>query len=486
MTLESSCLTTGRGLLRDDGSGEPGLGAETCAEEEMSSPRFDVGYAQVTVTPPLEVPYLSHIPRHALFAQVNDDLFARAVAIRSGTDTVLVISVDLLGLGRGVLDDDPLASTVRRQIADASGIPVEAILVCATHAHSTPETSGISTLPASAGRWVEQLVARLVAVGVAAVADCVPCDIHVGRAIVDDVSMIRRTHPVAGSGGLSGRVPTGAPDRSVTVLTARTRSDARTLLVNFACHPVLLQAQPTVSADYPGAVVADLAADGTRAIFLQGACGDVNPARGDNGTFEDVVRDARVIAAAARRAAERALGRDRQPGGVAAVTEMLKVSKRPLPTHLEWAVAHVEDPDPLWRRQAVDAVDLAARLGDPALPFSAEVQAIRVGEIAIIALPGEPFTELGLLIKAMSPAAHTIIVGYANDYLGYLAPRWAWLEGGYEVEEGPWSLVSGAGAEAIAESAIRLLDQLWCPSPTARIQDTSGEKNRRTRIGDKS
>ena len=70
---------------------------------------------------------------------------------------------------------------------------------------------------------------------------------------------------------------------------------------------------------------------------------------------------------------------------------------------------------------------------------------MRIGDVALVALPGEPFVELGLEIKRRSPAPHTFVVGYANDWVGYLPTQVAWEQGGYEVpseEEQPGMVVT--------------------------------------------
>ena len=60
------------------------------------------------------------------------------------------------------------------------------------------------------------------------------------------------------------------------------------------------------------------------------------------------------------------------------------------------------------------------------------IQALRVGEVGIVGLPGEVFTEIGLDIKARSPYAHTMVFGLANGYSGYIATDKALDEGSYE------------------------------------------------------
>jgi hypothetical protein len=83
-----------------------------------------------------------------------------------------------------------------------------------------------------------------------------------------------------------------------------------------------------------------------------------------------------------------------------------------------------------------------------------EIQAMRLGPVRWISLPGEPFVETGLALKA---ASATFVVGYANGYLGYFPIRRAYNEGGYEVIQGAWSRVAPGSAERLQALAAKLL-----------------------------
>ena len=61
------------------------------------------------------------------------------------------------------------------------------------------------------------------------------------------------------------------------------------------------------------------------------------------------------------------------------------------------------------------------------------VQALRLGDIALVGVAGEAFAEIGLAVKARSPFAHTIFLGYTNGCLGYIPTAAAYPAGGYEV-----------------------------------------------------
>jgi hypothetical protein len=68
--------------------------------------------------------------------------------------------------------------------------------------------------------------------------------------------------------------------------------------------------------------------------------------------------------------------------------------------------------------------------------ITAEVQAIRVGDLALVTAPGEMFAEIVTRMEKNSPFRHTIVVAHANDAIGYIFTDKAAFEGGYEVLRG--------------------------------------------------
>jgi hypothetical protein len=91
------------------------------------------------------------------------------------------------------------------------------------------------------------------------------------------------------------------------------------------------------------------------------------------------------------------------------------------------------------------------------LEVETELHGIRLGEVALVGFAGEPFSELGVQVKARSPFPHTLFSGYTNDYLGYLPTADAYPDGGYEVDTSPFR--PGAG-EQVVEGSLALLAAL--------------------------
>ena len=75
---------------------------------------------------------------------------------------------------------------------------------------------------------------------------------------------------------------------------------------------------------------------------------------------------------------------------------------------------------------------------DPS-PRQVEVEILRIGELAIVAMPGEPFAEVGAAVKKASPFAYTMFCGYSDGVGGdYMPIASEYTFGGYEVERTPY------------------------------------------------
>ncbi|MDH5604143.1 MAG: hypothetical protein OEY51_09385, partial [Cyclobacteriaceae bacterium] len=91
-------------------------------------------------------------------------------------------------------------------------------------------------------------------------------------------------------------------------------------------------------------------------------------------------------------------------------------------------------------------------------PFEAEVIAFALGnDFAVVGLPGEIFTELGMYIRERSPFKYTIVASLTNGDIGYVPDRKAYLEGNYEPIS---SRVAPGSGEVLVERALKMLHEL--------------------------
>ena len=94
------------------------------------------------------------------------------------------------------------------------------------------------------------------------------------------------------------------------------------------------------------------------------------------------------------------------------------------------------------------------------------IQAIQLGDTAIVGVPAEFFTVLGQEIKRRSPFRYTYVFELANDYIGYVGDRRGYELGGYQTWTGLHSFVPPGTGEMIVDEAVALLERLHqAPSP---------------------
>ena len=96
--------------------------------------------------------------------------------------------------------------------------------------------------------------------------------------------------------------------------------------------------------------------------------------------------------------------------------------------------------------------------------MEAEIQVLSIDDLAIVALPGEIFVEIGLEIKNASPFKYTFVVELGNGWLGYIPTAKAFSEG-IETSYETWlarssKCVPGTGGQMQAV-ALKLLNHVY-------------------------
>jgi hypothetical protein len=115
-----------------------------------------------------------------------------------------------------------------------------------------------------------------------------------------------------------------------------------------------------------------------------------------------------------------------------------------------------------WAEEALRVI----RAGEAQPTTPAYLQAFRIGDVGISAIPGEVFSEIALQIKAASPAPATLFAGYTNGVISYLPTAAEYPFGGYECDYAhhSWGLVEQVGPESerlLVAGSLRLLKELW-------------------------
>jgi hypothetical protein len=91
------------------------------------------------------------------------------------------------------------------------------------------------------------------------------------------------------------------------------------------------------------------------------------------------------------------------------------------------------------------------------------LQAIAIGDVAVVGIPAEYFTVFGVDIKRRSPFRNTVVAELANDWIGYLPNREAHELGGYQTWMGLHSYAEPGTGERIADTLVGMLEELARP-----------------------
>ena len=117
--------------------------------------------------------------------------------------------------------------------------------------------------------------------------------------------------------------------------------------------------------------------------------------------------------------------------------------------------------DPHWFRAASTRSVELCRQRDAEFPY--EIQALRIGDLCVIGLPGEPFVEGQLALKTNSAAPFLFPAHLTTHYVGYLPTRAAYARGGHEANEDVtyWAKLAPGCLETVVERARTLVQALF-------------------------
>jgi neutral ceramidase len=465
-----------------------------------------VGVARVDISPPLGLPLL-HPLREGPASSIEQPLTATALVVASGERKLAMVACDLIYV-RGAY-----AQGLRERIGSVLGIPFGQVLVNCSHTHAVPPMPGwedpAKPVDAALARYHSWLVDAIAGAALWANRELRPARMGVGHGRVR-IGVNRRERLADGT-MILGENPHKPVDEDVVVLRFD-RLDGRPLAVvmNYACHPDVLGPQvPFVSPDYVGhARMALETLSGAPSLFLQGAAADIDPITSivvhPDGREEIRRLGVQLGAEAAkvfadirthRRRHERHVHRSMSDGlamwtytdvdgpavsAFGVVNRRLRLPLKPLPS-----LAEAREEVAGWERALAEARTAGARLADVQLAgrqldwarlqlraveageaamVDMDLQAMRINDVGLVAIPGEPFVEIGLNIKRRSPLAHTMVLGYSNGCLVYIPTAQAFEEGGYEVKAHKnYMLPAGVTpewAERIETAAVEMLGEL--------------------------
>ncbi|HPZ98968.1 MAG TPA: neutral/alkaline non-lysosomal ceramidase N-terminal domain-containing protein [Phycisphaerae bacterium] len=440
-----------------------------CAAAELQ-----VGMASVDITPPVGCRLSGYFVERVSTA-VHDPLQAKAMYFAQGDERVVLVICDLIGISRTVSTD------ARKRIADATGVPLSNIIVCATHTHTAPLYFGPmrehlhamavakhGSDPCETIDYPKFLADRIVQSAIEARAAAQPVKLHAGSTMQEPpLSFNRRYFLEDGSVRTNpGRRkdvvrPAGPIDPVVDVLFMRDAAgEPMGCFTVFSLH-LDTTGGTEFSADYPFYLEKSLReAFGPRfvSVFGLGTCGDVNHIDLKAAQRRTAAEIGTALADTVRKVLPElpAVEPDLAAAGVRVDVPLQSYPPdKVVEARERIKLVGTRKLEFLEEVEACKIVDLQTR---PGTTVTLEVQAIRLGrDVAIVTLPGEIFVELGLAVKKASPFRQTIVVELANDAVAYVPTKKAFAEGGYETVN---SRIQPGGGEALVDAAGQLLSQL--------------------------
>ena len=446
---------------------------------------FKAGAAMMDITPPLGTPVVGGWqPTPAI--HVNDPLYVRVLALDDGETTLIFAVCDLLGIPQEI------GKKTKKLIEEQVGLPPSHVVITGTHTHSagTPFSynGGGSRLYRPDGELnsYQMFIARRIADAVqVAINNLEPAQIGKGsgyeptqvfnrRWFVDSEELRRnpfggvdrvRMNPPRESPELME--PAGPTDPEISFISVQSKEGRPiALLANYSLHYVGGVPAATISADYFG-VFSDriqelLDADRQDPPFVgilsNGTSGDINNINfsisGESrGHYEKMREVADLVATEVHRAYQHIEYKD----WVKLDARYEEVALRRRETSEEMIAFAREildrsENEPQWHNRETTYAHRVLGLSETPETWEIPLQAFRIGDLGVAAIPAEVFVEIGLEIKERSPYSKSFTLSLANGYEGYLPTVEQHEFGGYET----WTATNRLEIEA----ASKIIDTL--------------------------
>lgn len=413
--------------------------------------------------------------------QVHDHLHATALACDDGARSAIVVALDLMVI------DDAFTKRTRARVAEATGVAEEAILLACSHTHNAPAAGGLLGVGACDPFYEEWASRQAATAAILAWRGREEAALRVAATDVAGLSFNRTR-------------PNGTTDDRLTVARLDRRDGSPLAVVaNFAAHPTAAtELRPwDVSRDVPGVVVDGLerACPGALALYLQGACGDVNflrdfthPERWRLPGERLVERAVEVLAgahASVEAAVRTASARAALPTRRWTLEEIQKDREEAERRLRDWDIANWREtigrsmtnrPDDMVKRHGGDEWKAVAAMCRFHLEWTekmlrdfdsrpevleTEVQAVRLGDLTIVANSSEFFSPFARALRESVAVPHLMIAAYANGRIGYLpdahdiaARSYAGLQSPKYCDQFPFTAESGPTMVAAMKGVV--------------------------------
>lgn len=386
------------------------------------------------------------------------ELRASAVVVRASDGSkACLVACDVLMIERDILD------AAAREVAEKTGIPFDHILINATHTHHAPTTCTIHGYTREEA-FTRQVGRKAVEAAVRANERLTPVEFR--YRLGEESSVGRNSRLLMSDGSIfwvgprdDALRPTGPFDPQLPVLAfIKPGGRPEAVLFNHSTHTIGTLGGAVRSPSFYGLAAQELEQRrGGTFVFFEGASGSTHNL--ELTAREMVIRIEAAVGDALDRAETRPLPR------VVGRRREVALTIREFDEEADDAavVAYcTKRMPPDWARKTVNIFremrkTLSPRRGEERKTW---VQAIVVGDVALVGVPGEFFTQLGMEIKRRSPYRDTFVFELANDYVGYIPDARAFDRGGYQVWTGQHSYLAKGSGERIVDEAVGLLGQI--------------------------
>jgi hypothetical protein len=428
----------------------------------MKKPVLSAGAARCMISPPKGIYLVGYGDRTKGNSGVHDPLTATALVLDDGTRRMAIVALDILTINEFIVD------RIRTRLT-----PTEVILCC-SHTHSGPIAYADEKSPRQNQDYIDSLVENIVTVVQEALTKVQPARLEIshGEATIG----INRREQMPDGHVEIGRNPDGPIDRSVQVVSVfpvdRNGDEPIAHLVNYACHGTVLGPDNLlVSADWIGFMRQEVeSATNGLVLFLQGATANINPDMywEDGRAFEMAAQQGSSVGKAVLSALD--------SGAEKIKTTPLRLERAEAWMPTETAVTSSRPPKnygkPLLALAKLPGFlsIFADRLLDQRYPWNSVIEAkdgfwsvpmrinvMMIGDLALVTYAAETFTEIGMKIKAISPAKHTLFASVSDGCISYLHTAASHDKGGYEVDVAPLAYRYPGRLQASCESIA--LDQ---------------------------
>ena len=371
-----------------------------------------------------------------------DDLYATGLCADDGERKVLIVSFDLLGL------DEWYIAKLRKECAELLGTETDAVLFSCTHTHTGPETRTMFAAPQELNtKYLDELEKRILE-EVKNLKDFRECAVYFYSSKCDE-NRNRRYITACNRATFTPHrrevvpVATEYADKDLGELCFIDKETGLPLYLvgNYAAHPLAGHAPGLggrrISADFPGAFRRYVTSEtGAECMFISGAAGDLVPKEDELG--------ADAIERLGKNLAKAAIG------------GLIDCTRNPLRFRMDDAkVGAVSKFVTIPLRKNKIGKLPAFYAGKTAVEL--EMQAVAIGDVCFVGVPGELCCELGQEIKWHSPFRRTWIAYNATSYMGYIGHANMLLSGGYE---GGTQRITARGGLALVNTAVDALFEL--------------------------